>query len=173
MFIFFVIIVILLFIGIPLGMTYLLYRLFKKRGFNKWVQILALTPTLVSAYIIYDFIYPSDHFYEQDFIEVTGLNFPDDGVIIHKSTSLPDHFGDYSSKFFVQVNNSFYSELPAKLVARGFKQDQQTTYSKWIQDYFDNKQISDAYYYEEPGGVYYFVGFIHDTNLLYIRRSSY
>ena len=173
MFILFIVLLVILLVGVPLGLTFLFYKVLKKRGYNKWVQTLALIPTLLVGYFIYDFIYPSDSFYKQDFEEVTGMRFPKDAVILQKSSSLPDHFGDYSSKFYVQVDPSLYSALPSKLAERGFVLDTQYDYSKWIDDFYEDYQIKIAYSYEEAGGVYYFVGFIHNSNLLYLRRSSY
>lgn len=55
---------------------------------------------------IYDAIYPSDDFYEDDFKETFQIEFPDSGKIISKSATFPDIHGDYTSMALFSVNKN-------------------------------------------------------------------
>ena len=128
------------------------------------------------GYFIYDAFFPSDDFYEQDFTEVTGLTFPRNGIIKYKTATFPDHFGDYTSTFLVNIDRSFVSELPEQLANRGFTEDSLRMNSREFKDItsrLGELEINREFSFEEGGGVYYYVGFLNDQRSLIVQRTSW
>jgi len=165
-----------LILGVPIGLSYLIYRFIKRRAYPKEVRTLALVPIIVLGYFIYIAIYPSDSFYERDFLEVTGLEFPENGHIKYKTTSFPDNFGDYTSISVSRVDSSFYKNLPQELIKQGFTQETLQTGSREFRQAekrLGTLNIQKSFSFEEDGGVYYFVAFIDDGHSLIVQRSSW
>src|SRR6478736_6314403 len=75
---------------------------------DKRLKFLLLVPVIILGYSIYTAINPRDSFYEYDFKEVTGINFPKTGKIIYKIADFPDQSGDYGSVSIVKVDKEFY-----------------------------------------------------------------
>ena len=70
------ILIVIFLIGIPIGISYLIYNWIKKKEFDRKYRILAITPIIIVSYFIYDAIYPNEDFYKTDFKEVTAMEFP-------------------------------------------------------------------------------------------------
>ena len=109
------ILAIIIILGVPIGLSILIYLIIKKRKLNRKFQLLALIPILTISYIIYDAIYPSDSFYKEDFYEVTKIKFPENGDIIYKTATFPDQFGDYTSISISKIDKSDFRNILLKL----------------------------------------------------------
>lgn len=92
----------------------------KKRNYHKRFRLLAFLPVLAAGYFIITPFYPDDNFYKKDFKEVTGLEFPEQGKILWKTASYPDHHGDYQSTFAARIPKDFFETLPVSLLSNGF-----------------------------------------------------
>ena len=125
MFLILLILAFLLLIGIPIGLSYLIYRFIKKRNYDKRLRLIALTPILIMTYLIYSALYPSEDFYRTDFTEVTGIELPEHIEFKYKSATYPDHFGDYTSISIINVGKDFYNNLPKTLTEKGLKENGQ------------------------------------------------
>ncbi|MCZ4410660.1 hypothetical protein O3Q51_17725 [Cryomorphaceae bacterium 1068] len=110
-----VLVAFVLVIGIPIGLSYMIYRFIKKRDYDKRIRIIALTPMLILGYLIYTAIYPDEDFYRHDFQEVAGIELPEEVDFKYNTASFPDHFGDYTSVSIIHVGKEFYQTLPAIL----------------------------------------------------------
>ncbi|WKL46177.1 hypothetical protein Q1W71_14550 [Flavobacterium pectinovorum] len=169
-------IVVIFLIGIPIGLSYLIYRWIKKREFNKWYRLLSLIPLIIVGYFIYDAIYPNEDFYKTDFKEVTEMEFPENGKIIYKDTSFPDQFGDYSSSFLVEFDKDYIDKLEMNLKSNGFTK-KENRMSTAVLDHIENKKGGKKYSFEYnkdiKKGKYYSVGFLNDNKSVIITRISW
>jgi hypothetical protein len=167
---------IILLIGIPIGICYLIYRWIKNREFDKKYRLLALIPLIIVGYFIYDAIYPDTEFYKTDFKEVTEMEFPENGEIIYKTASFPDQFGDYTSSFLAEFDKEYIKKLEANLKNRGFVKEENQMSSNELQ-YIENrkgdKKYSAEYVKELNGGKYYSVGFLNDYKTVIVTRVSW
>jgi hypothetical protein len=169
-------IVVIFLIGMPIGLSYLIYQWIKKREFNKWYRSLSLIPLIIVGYFICDAIYPNEDFYKTDFKEVTEMEFPENGKIIYKDTSFPDQFGDYSSSFLVEFDKDDIDKLEMNLKSNGFTK-KENRMSTAVLDYIENKKGGKKYSFEYnkdiKEGKYYSVGFLNDNKSVIITRISW
>lgn len=169
-------IIIILGIGIPIGVSYLVYRWIKKKGYDKRLRLLALIPILTVGYFIYDAVYPSAEFYKTDFKEVTNMEFPENGKIKYKIASFPDHFGDYTSSFLAEFEQTDLKRLENQLKNQGFKEKENKMSSNEL-DYIERKKGRKAYtkqyIFEMENGKHYSVGFLDDNKSVIITRISW
>lgn len=169
-------IIIILGIGIPIGISYLIYKWIKKKGFNKKWRIIALTPILIVGYFIYGAIYPSSDFYKTDFKEVTKMEFPKSGIIKYKTASFPDHFGDYTSSFLVEFDHADLEKLESKLKTNGFEEKENKMHSnelEHIERKKRRKNYSKQYVIDSIASKHYSVGFLDDNKSVIITRVSW
>ena len=172
----YVLLVFFLIIGLPVGLSYFIYRFIKKRNYDKRLRFISLTPILIMTYLIYSAIYPSEDFYREDFVEVTGVELPGQVDFIYKSATYPDYFGDYTSISIIKVGKDYYDYLPNILIQKGLKDNGQkihtTEFDKALA-YIENEEIKKEYSMQESGGVYYYVGFLMDNETIIVQRLSW
>ena len=154
---------------LPLFIKYLNKR-------DKRLKLLLLIPVAYLAYSIYTAVYPSDSFYMQDFKEVTGVDFPDNGEITFKTAGFPDQFGDYGSVSIIKVDRKFYEGLPNQLLRKGLTEKSEnhgsSEFDKAMTEIKD-KKIEREFSFEKGGGVYYYVAFLSDKKSLIVNRQSW
>jgi len=176
MFILLIIFAFLLLIGIPIGLSYLIYRFIKKRNSDKRLRFIALTPIIIITNIIYSALYPSEEFYREDFTEVTGTKLPMQVEFKYKSATYPDHFGDYASISIIKVDSDYYNKLPDFLIKKGLKENGQkihtTEFAKALEQ-IDNLEINKEFSMEEDGSIYSYVGFLSDNETIIVKRLSW
>lgn len=163
-------------IGIPIGMSYLIYNWIKKKGFDKKLRIIALVPILVVGYLVYDSIYPSSDFYKKDFKEVTNMEFPKSGMIKYKTASFPDHFGDYTSSFLVEFDQNDLTNLENQLKKNGVEEKDDNMESKqlnYIEQKIGIKNYSKQYVIDTIVSKYYSIRFLDDNKSVIITRVSW
>lgn len=169
-------IVVLLIIGMPIAITYLLYQYLNRKFPNKLYKYLAYIPTLFLIYSVWTAIYPNENFYEVDFKEVTQLEFPKNATFIYKSATFPDHFGDYTSVFMFETSEDAFAKVKAQLPKINFKEIQNDKwYSAEIKTALQKNELKIAhqYAYEIQGGKDYYVGLFDDNKTILIRRASW
>ncbi|GAB4508642.1 MAG: hypothetical protein Tsb004_07520 [Allomuricauda sp.] len=169
-------ILIILGIGIPIGISYLIYRWIKKKGYDKRLGLLASIPILVAGFFTYGAIYPSAEFYKADFKEVTTMEFPENGRIRYKTASLPDHFGDYTSSMLAEFELNDLKELENHLKNGGFEEKENKMSSNEL-EYIERKKGQKAYIKQyvrqKKNGKHYSVGFLNDNKSVIITRTSW
>ena len=172
----FFLIAIILIVGIPIGISYLIFKWVKKKGYDKRLRLLAFIPILIVGYFIYDAFYPSTEFYKTDFKEVTDMEFPESGIIKYKTASLPDHFGDYTSSFLAEFSKTDLQKIEDKLKSGGFKEKENKMSSNEL-DYIERKKgrknYSKEYIRQRKNGKHYSVGFLDDNKSVIITRVSW
>ena len=167
---------IIILIGIPIGISYLIYRWTKKREFDKKWRLLAFIPLIIAGYFFYTAICPDEDYYKNDFKEVTKMEFPKSGKILYKTASYPDQFGDYTSSFLAEFENDYLQKLEANLKKQGFVKEENKMSSEeldYIENRKGNRKYSAEYNKEVNGGKYYSVGFLNDNKTVVITRVSW
>ncbi|MGC4021703.1 MAG: hypothetical protein QM734_07050 [Cyclobacteriaceae bacterium] len=143
---------------------------------DKRLKYLLFIPLIYFGYSVYTAIYPLDEFYKEDFKEVTGVDFPDQGKIIFKTASYPDIHGDYGSVSIVNVERDFYASLEKQLMIKGLQRAIEKHGSKELDEALKEiggKSIESEFDFYNGHGVYYYVGFLSDkeTLIIYKQRS--
>jgi hypothetical protein len=163
-------------VSIPIGLSILIYKFIKRKGFDKKFRVIALIPILIFAYLIFTAIYPSNEFYEEDFSEVTTLKFPENGIIKYKSASYPDQFGDYTSCFLAEFEKEYLEKLKRTIIEKGFVEKSgkigcdELTY---IENQIKDKKYIKEFSKEVEGGKIYYIGFLNDNKSVVIERTSW
>jgi len=169
-------IVIILGIAIPVGISYLIYKWISKKGFDKRWRIIALTPILLVGYFMYGAIYPSSDFYKTDFNEVTNMEFPESGIIKYKTASYPDHFGDYTSSFLAEFEQADLKKLESQLKTNGFEEKENKMHSNEL-EFIERKKgkinYSKQFVIDTIVSKHYSVGFLDDNKTVIITRVSW
>lgn len=173
------VLVAVLILGVPIALSFLILRFFKKRNYDKRLRLIALLPILTIGYFIYTAFFPAESFYKEDFKEVTGIDFPDNGEIIYKSATYPDQFGDYGSTSIVKVDKEFYEGLEEQLKAKGLVDNVDSEedsgpfdWAKISKELGANK-IEKSFSITVGGGIFYYVGFVSDRETLVVQRQSW
>lgn len=170
------IIVLLLFVllfTIPFLLSFIIYKFVKNLKHCKFLKFLAAVPILLFVYFIYDAVYPGAEFYEEDYMEVTGMRFPDHSEIISKSASYPDTHGDYTSAAALKMSSKEYITLLDKMKLSTFKNEPYNTSSPQLSIVErDVKAVKyKAEYVKQIDDKEYFVGFLSDNTVIFCRAS--
>ena len=67
------------------------------------------TITIGTIYFSYTAFYPTNSFYEDEFEDNTGLDFPNSGDILTKDASYPDLHGDYSATALFKIDQNDFN----------------------------------------------------------------
>ncbi|KFF10075.1 hypothetical protein [Flavobacterium hydatis] len=168
--------VLIFLIGIPITISYFIYKWIKNKGLDKRYRLLALIPIIITGYFIYDAFYPDSDFYKEDFKEVTEMEFPEKGEILYKTASYPDLFGDYTSSFLAEFDKTDINNLEANLKSKSFIKKESKMSTKEL-DYIEkrkgDRKYSAEYIKEIYTGKYYSVGFLNDNKSVIITRVSW
>jgi hypothetical protein len=93
---------------------------FRRRGHVgrqiSWV-ILCLTIVIAAVFSFeaYKKTYPLESFYKEEFVKVTGLDFPSSGQFLFKEASYPAFNGDYESCALIEVSMEDYMKLRSNI----------------------------------------------------------
>jgi hypothetical protein len=167
---------IIVIVGVPIGLSFLIIWMIKKRNYDKRLKLIALIPVLTIGYFIYTAFFPTDSFYKDDFKEVTGIEFPDNGEIIYKSATYPDQFGDYGSTSIVKVDKEFYERLEGQIKTKGLadnKEEEGPFDLREVSKEIGTKKIEKEFSVTADGGVFYYVGFLSDKETIIVQRQSW
>ncbi|MFN0187505.1 MAG: hypothetical protein ACKVQV_02255 [Bacteroidia bacterium] len=96
---------------ILIGLAYLVSRWLTKKGYKKTGITILTTVTISIVYFSYTAFYPTDSFYEDEFEDNTGLDFPLTGNILFKNASYPDQHGDYSATALFKVSKKDFNHI--------------------------------------------------------------
>ena len=124
MFVILVLIAYGLMIAIPIGLTILINRWLKKRIDTRLAKSIAMIPTLIMIFVFFRACHLSDDFYQEDFTEITTIEFPESGKVKYKRASFPDHHGDYTSCALIELSNTDYDLLQDTILELGFVEEE-------------------------------------------------
>ena len=174
-FILLLILVPILIIGIPILLTFWVYRILRKKGINKNWRILAFLPILIVGYFVYDAFYPSAEFYKEDFKEVTGIELPKNSEFEYKTAGFPDHFGDYTSVSIINVGTDFYKRLQSDLTKNELTENGERIGSKEMDNAKQNMNELkiEREFSKIDGDRFYYVAFLSDQKTILVQRSSH
>ena len=147
----------------------------KRKKVDKVWWILALAPILIIGYLIFEAIYPSEDFYEQDFKEVTGIELTENAEFNFKSASYPDLQGSYTSVAIINIGTDFHKELPAKLIENGLSENSQRiggTVMDNAEQELNGLEI-EREFSKEQGNKFYYVALLSDEKTILVQRSSH
>jgi hypothetical protein len=143
--------------------------------YDKRLKLFLLIPVIFIGVSVYTAIYPNDEFYQEDFREITGLEFPKDGDIIFKIASYPDQHGDYGSASIIKITKDFDVKLERQLIEKGFKENLERHGSNELDQAV--KKIGDKAiereFSSEHDGHYYYVAFLSGRETIIVNRQSW
>ena len=128
----------ILFLGIPVGISLLIYRVIKKQKIDKRWMFLALLPLLYMGFGIYGGIFNPNGLYKKHFKEVTGLEFPENAEFVDtKSWSWGPYSREAVTLSLVKTDTTFYDNLPSALEKHGLSE----THSDFSQDLLEFHEV--------------------------------
>ena len=167
----------ILIIGVPIVISYFIYRKLRKTEFRKYAFII---PTLILGtltYFIYTAFYPTDSFYKEDFETNTNIKLPATAQILSKDATYPDQFGDYWSSAIIELNEDEYLKLQSKLSkSKNFAIDTTNQQMGITKEYYNltedvsEKEIKIVYYNKNEQ--WFKVAFLKDKKRIIFERSS-
>ncbi|MEM6299519.1 MAG: hypothetical protein AAF740_12595 [Bacteroidota bacterium] len=165
----------ILLLAFVIGSSVLLFRFIDRKGYRKGLGFLAFTPVWLLAYVVYAAVYPDEEFYREDFVEVTGVELPEEAKFQFKTASYPDHFGDYTSVSVIELEGEFYRELPKVLKEKGFVDDNDYEYTEDCRDALEDSEELKVKrtLSSEQGSTFYLVGFFSDEKTIIVKRISW
>ncbi|TMM53220.1 hypothetical protein FEE95_19320 [Maribacter algarum] len=182
--IFLVVCLVFAFLG---ALLYLIYKPFKKwlldngklspknsQIINKSFIALLLS---LSIYFTWTAFFPSDDFYEEEFEQNTGMDFPKSGVIIATDSGYPDLHGDYSASAMVDMDKNEFEKLKLQLSSQVEFQIDTTKqnigitmgYRKMVKNI--NEEDIDVVYYHN-GKEWFKIAFLKNGKTIIFERSS-
>lgn len=175
-FLIFLLIIAVVIIGAPITVSFLLYRWIKKKQFSKKWRLISFVPILILGFFIYQAIYPDSDFYKEDFEQVVEMPFPTSGEIRYEIASYPDHFGDYTSSFLIELDKEDMDRLESHILNVGFKEVDNTMSSEeldYVESKVDSKEYLKQYARNIDADKYFSVGFLNDGKSVIITRTSW
>lgn len=165
------IVLLLLLLLIPLGTIYLGYWIPKKYGKKKLGCFISSVLLLGMAYPVYDALYPSDSFYEQEFKEITGKKLRN-AEILRSSASYPDFHGDYCSAALIQLEEKEYAKLLVDIQNDERFTDSQLVGSMELYEVTERKELKFIHKASRNGepDEFYFIGFLTDGKTILVQK---
>ncbi|MBS1735013.1 MAG: hypothetical protein JSS98_00220 [Bacteroidetes bacterium] len=112
----------LIFIIVPLGLIFLIYRLLKRKTNLRKAVIVSLTLLLTFGYYIVRDFYPTNSFYKNNFEENTTLDFPQEAKLKAKEgANSIFSFGDYNISYLIELSNQDCQKLEEQLLDNNYK----------------------------------------------------
>jgi hypothetical protein len=167
-------VLITIFIIAPLAeLSFLVYRI--RRRFLGWLEVLIFCLFLVNcllSYGVYSMIYPPDSFYENEFRNVTGLDFPPSGAVVFGDRSFPDLHGDYGSVCVIDVDRGEFDRL-RQLCGN----DTSASFcgsTEWdaFEEYLGHKPKYSAVHMNREGDMFTLWGILEDPQAVVVYRIS-
>lgn len=160
--------------AIPFALGFCIYKISKRKLSTTYSVILASIIPLIFIYFIYIAFYPNDDFYEEEFKEITEMEFPQSGEILKKDASYPV-IGDYCSSALIQFNKDDFNMLFKKINQNERFIDTPIIYSEqysYVMDDIDEARIIykafNSYKYEKSHD-YHYIAFLNDNRTVVIH----
>ncbi len=172
-----ILIILILIICIPFIVLYLLYRILNKKYPQKPYKYIVFLPLAFLIYAICVSIFPNEDFYKINFKEVTNLEFPKSGEFIYKSSTFPDHFGDYTSVFLIKTNKEDYSEILKYVETKSDLEETEDIPIHLVETRIGlektKAKIKKQFKYNQEGGKAFHLSFFDDNKSMLIIRISW
>lgn len=169
-----ILIFLIIVIGGPLLISFIVFKIIKKYYPNKALMIglvVFVIPYVIVAIMIYIDSLPQDDFYTEEFQTITELELPKSAYFKFKKATYPDFHGEYMSAAAISVNKNDFKKLLSKVKNSKKLMEYQDTGSKpydWIK-----AQTGDQNYVffasSNKGNDYHFIGFCKDEKTIIIH----
>lgn len=133
-------------------------------------------------YLQYSWFFPPDSTFENEFVQITGLGFPESGEVLQGAESGLDPHGDYSSCARMEVDPLHYERLldsissDTSFSATHFATDINFVTSNEFQHVTKGIKASNYFRTFSKGfsnkNLYRFVGFMRDRRTIIFYRTS-
>jgi len=166
------------------GLWWLAYSLHRQQHYRSARAFQGLFVCFVGGYIYlqYSWFFPPDSTFETEFVQITGLDFPESGEILEGDESGLDPHGDYSSCAKMEVDRPNYKRLfHAISTDTSFNSTHFTADTSFVMS-VEFRQVTRGvnasnYYRTFSKGVsnkntYRFVGFLRDGRTIIFYRCS-
>ena len=165
-----------LLVVLPLLIAYVLNKVIAKMTTKSYWKVLALTPIIVSTFLIYFSFYPSDSHYKEIYNQVTTTVFPDEAYILATYSGDPI-FLEGHTLFMVELEPSDYHSLQEKMYHSGYIKDSDTheflkpQYD--VNNFFELKpeaKIEKVILKRPSPYVYFGVAFLNDYKTIIVKK---
>jgi hypothetical protein len=110
-----IIIILAIILIVIIGLIYLIFRWLNKVGQTKIGFRLFTLIFFGMTYLVYTVLNPTDGFYQDEFENYTGLQFPESGIILVKDATYPDQHGDYSAHAVFKVDQKDFLRITEQI----------------------------------------------------------
>ena len=112
----------IVFVLLPLGIIYLIYRIIKRKYSIKTASIVSIISLIGLGYFIANSFFPSNSFYKNNFENNTNLKFPVNAILKEKQgTNSIYNSGGYNISYLIELPNNNYQILKDQLLNNGYK----------------------------------------------------
>jgi hypothetical protein len=172
----FLFLLIVLIYAIPVFLGFMVYTLSRMKLLVFPSIVLGSIIPLVFTYILYINFFPTDSFYEDEFEEVTKMDFPKSGEILKKDASFPIYHPDYCSCALIQFDENDFEKILESIKNNEIFVDTFFIYSEqyaYVMKNIDEEKIIYKAFnsYEYKNSVdYNFIAFLNDNRTIVIHR---
>ncbi|MGQ0698035.1 MAG: hypothetical protein ACT4PZ_07305 [Panacagrimonas sp.] len=126
------------------------------------------------AFAICTAIFPADLFYKNEFVQITGQEFPASGKYIFKEASYPDFHGDYMSCAVIEVSEDDFKRLRSEMrpAHSSFGIVESSCMSELIRRYGKDTILLESSI-SDPKGEYRYWGLVADRSVVIIHFYSW
>jgi hypothetical protein len=102
---------ILLFISVPTLISLFPAHWLFKKGYKKAAKVLVSSVVIYLSYLSFTMFYPTDGYFEEIFESYSGLDFPESGQFLSKTTTPPGIPGGYQDKATFTTSREDYEKV--------------------------------------------------------------
>lgn len=163
-----------IFLLIPLGISFLIYRFVKKRNYPSKYRLFALLPILFFGYAIYQGIVNPHSLYKSHFREITRTELPSNTEFLDYTDwgygSTPRN---NSSLFHVKVTEDFYEKLkiqlnPSSESLSPIKAEYAFRFHEMFGEQFEGNIDMQYSRYSDDGELIHLVGFFDEESSILV-----
>ncbi len=114
----------LIFILLPLGIIFLIYKIIKRKRNLKTARIVSVIFLIGLGYFVINDFFPNNSFYKNNFEENTNLKFPGNAKLKEtQGVNSIYNFGDYNISYLIELPKEDYQKLKGQLLDNGYKME--------------------------------------------------
>jgi len=115
----------IIFIGIPIGLIWLINRFLKKKT-SKRISLITTSILIIGfSYIVIRNFYPANNYYLHDYKENTEFELPNSAILVDKKGSDSIYsFGDYNIAYTIELSSKDFDLIQKHLQKKGFQESE-------------------------------------------------
>lgn len=161
--------------GVPIIVSYLLYRFIKRRNLDKRWRLIALVPLLFLAYAVYQGVFYPNKLYEEHFTEVTGLELPENSeFLLTENWTSGAYSRNYITLSLLKIGKNNYQNLPDQLETKGLSENNEIEADEILFSKIqrikkeNNFEIDRGFNLTKNGKIIYYVGMLSDQESIIV-----